>query len=58
MSFQICLECGTDFSGDDEDELCDECAVAEIDECEEETGHAETEIIDGDTVCKNCGVVV
>lgn len=58
MSYQECIECGDDFSGDDDDELCDDCCVASIGECEEETGHAETEMIDGDKVCKNCGVIV
>lgn len=58
MSFQICTTCGNDFSGDDDDLECDECCIDTIQECEDETGHKQTEVVDGDTVCSHCGVIV
>lgn len=60
MPFCLCKHCGTDFCGEDEDyDVCDDCCMAEIDKCEEETGHKKTEpCAGGGRVCKRCGVLV
>ncbi len=58
MSFQQCADCGDSFSGDDDDEKCDDCAIMEIEACAERTGHEKTETVDGQDVCRECGLIV
>lgn len=58
MPHQICTDCGKDFAGEDDDGVCDECAIEKIEECAQNTGHQDTETLGDGKVCRGCGVLV
>lgn len=58
MSHQICTTCGDDFSGEDEDSECDDCAINTIETCERTTGHLDLVKLEGELVCRHCHVFV
>lgn len=58
MSYQQCGTCHEGFSGDDEDEDCDECTVGKIEVCEEKTGHKNTRQEGKDKICNGCHIII